>query len=73
MAAALEDEKVACFMADVLSAEPPLDDNPLLQAPNTILTPHVAWAPYQTRVRLRDIAVGNVRAFLEGKPRNAVI
>ena len=72
MAEALESGKVACFMADVLSTEPPAQDNPLLHAKNTILTPHVAWAPYQTRVRLRDIAVGNVRAFLEGKPRNVV-
>lgn len=72
MAAALESGKVSCFMADVLSTEPPEKDNPLLHAKNTIITPHVAWAPYQTRVRLRDIAVGNVRAFLEGKPRNVV-
>ena len=72
MAAALESGKVSCFMADVLSTEPPEKDNPLLHAKNTIITPHVAWAPYQTRVRLRDIAVGNVRAFIEGKPRNVV-
>lgn len=72
MAAALEAGKVACFMADVLSTEPPAKDNPLLHAPHTILTPHVAWAPYQTRVRLRDVAVGNVRAYLEGAPRNVV-
>ena len=72
MAAALENGKVACFMADVLSTEPPSDDNPLLHAPNTILTPHVAWAPHQTRVRLRDVAIGNVQAFLEGKTRNVV-
>ena len=72
MAAALESGKVACFMADVLSTEPPEESNPLLHAKNTILTPHVAWAPFETRVRLRDIAVGNVRAFLEGAPRNVV-
>lgn len=72
MAAALESGKVACFMADVLSTEPPEESNPLLHAKNTIFTPHVAWAPFETRVRLRDIAVGNVRAFLEGKPRNVV-
>ena len=72
MAAALESGKVACFMADVLSMEPPSESNPLLHAKNTILTPHVAWAPFETRVRLRDIAVGNVRAFLEGRPRNVV-
>lgn len=72
MAKALVDGRVACFMADVLSTEPPAEDNPLLHAPHTILTPHVAWAPYQTRVRLRDTAVGNVRAFLMGAPRNVV-
>ena len=59
-------------MADVLSTEPPSEENPLLHAENTILTPHVAWAPHETRIRLRDVAVGNVRAFLEGKPRNVV-
>lgn len=72
MAEALLCGKVACYMADVLSAEPPSPDNPLLSAPNTILTPHVAWAPRQTRARLEEIAVGNVRAFLEGAPRNVV-
>jgi len=72
MADALERGKVACYMADVLSTEPPAKDNPLLHAPNTILTPHVAWAPLQTRVRLRDIAVENVSAFLKGAPLNVV-
>ena len=72
MADALSSGKVACLMADVLSSEPPSADNPLLSAPNTIITPHVAWAPRQTRERLRDVAIGNVRAFLEGTPRNVV-
>lgn len=72
MAKALEDGKVACYMADVLSTEPPSADHPLLHAPNTILTPHVAWAPLETRERLRDVALGNVRAFMEGAPRNVV-
>ena len=72
MAAALESGHVACYMADVLSTEPPKADNPLLHAPNTILTPHVAWAPLQTRERLLDIAVGNVKAYLDGAPRNVV-
>ena len=72
MAEALESGKVACYMADVLETEPPAADNPLLGAPNTLLTPHVAWAPRQTRERLLDIAVGNVRAFLAGAPRNVV-
>ena len=72
MAGALVRGKVACYMADVLGTEPPAADNPLLGAPNTLLTPHVAWAPRQTRERLLDIAVGNVRAFLAGTPRNVV-
>ena len=71
-AKALESGKMACYMADVLSTEPPCEENPLLHAPNTILTPHVAWAPLETRARLRDIAVGNVRAFIEGAPRNVI-
>jgi len=72
MAQALERGRVACFMADVLSSEPPKAENPILSAPNTILTPHVAWAPRQTRERLRDIAIANVHAFMEGTPRNVV-
>ena len=72
MAAALNAGKVRCYMADVLSTEPPQADNPLLHAPGTIITPHVAWAPRQTRERLRDIALENVRAFMAGTPRNVV-
>ncbi|MBE5799181.1 MAG: D-2-hydroxyacid dehydrogenase [Clostridiales bacterium] len=72
MAQALESGKVSCYMADVLSTEPPAEGNPLLHAPHTIITPHVAWAPRQTKERLRDIAVANVRAFLDGAPQNAV-
>lgn len=72
MAAALAAGHVRCYMADVLSSEPPKADNPLLSAPNTIITPHVAWAPLQTRKRLLGVAVGNVKAYLEGEPRNVV-
>ena len=72
MAQALESGKVSCYMADVLSSEPPAQDNPLLHAPRTIITPHVAWAPKQTRARLRDIAAQNVQAFLQGAPRNVI-
>lgn len=72
MAQALESGKIGCYMADVLSVEPPTADHPLLHAPGTILTPHVAWAPLQTRERLRDIAVQNVRAFLAGRPQNVI-
>lgn len=72
MADALRTGRVACYMADVLDTEPPAADSPLLAAPNTILTPHVAWAARQTRERLARIAVSNVRAFLQGAPANAV-
>lgn len=72
MAAALCDGHVRCYMTDVLSSEPPKADNPLLAAPNTIITPHVAWAPLQTRKRLLNVAVGNVAAYLSGEPRNVV-
>ena len=72
MAAALESGSVACYMADILSVEPPPAENLLLNAPDTILTPHVAWAPHQARERLRDIAAANVRAYLSGTPRNVV-
>lgn len=72
MTGALRAGKVACYMTDVLDVEPPKDGNPLLTAPNTVITPHVAWAPYETRERLLDIAVGNVAAYLSGAPRNVV-
>jgi len=72
VAQALKSGKIACYMGDVLSTEPPSEGNPLLHAPNTILTPHVAWAPLETRARLRDIAVENVRAFMEGAPQNVI-
>ena len=72
MAAALESGRVACYMADVLGEEPPAHGNPLLGQKNAILTPHVAWAPLQTRQRLLDIVVGNVAAFVRGEPVNVV-
>ena len=57
---------------DVLSAEPPRPDNPLLQAPNCILTPHIAWATQEARTRLVQIATENVVAFIRGEPQNVV-
>lgn len=72
LAAALRSGKVAGAAVDVLSSEPPRPDNPLLSAPNCLVTPHIAWAPKESRQRLMDIAVDNVRAFLEGHPQNVV-
>ena len=58
--------------ADVLGEEPPAHGSPLLGMKNAILTPHVAWAPLQTRQRLLNIVVGNVAAFVKGAPTNVV-
>ncbi len=69
---ALDCGKLSYFGADVLSCEPPEKDNPLLSAKNTFLTPHIAWAAYETRLRLLEILNGNVKAFLEGNPTNVV-
>ena len=57
---------------DVLSAEPPSPDNPLLHAKNCIVTPHIAWATKEARMRLVDSAAANLRAFIDGRPINVV-
>jgi len=72
MAAALKSGKVAGYAADVVSVEPMKADNPLLTSPNTILTPHTAWAPKETRIRLIDMCAENIEAFLKGAPVNKV-
>ena len=72
MKEALVNGKVAHFAADVVSSEPIKPDNPLLKAPNTILTPHIAWAPLEARTRLMKATETNLRAFLNGAPQNVV-
>ncbi|MBT3274945.1 MAG: D-2-hydroxyacid dehydrogenase [Spirochaetales bacterium] len=72
MRKALENGKVGAFAADVVSTEPIKQDNPLINAPNTILTPHIAWAPKESRARLMDTAVENLRLFISGTPENVV-
>lgn len=72
LAAALNSGLLAGAGLDVLSVEPPPEDNPLLSAKNCFITPHLAWATRAARSRLMQTAVANVRAFLEGKPRNVV-
>lgn len=64
--------KVAGAAVDVVSAEPIKENNPLLKAKNCIITPHIAWAPIESRTRLMDIVVDNLKAYLEGKPKNVV-
>ena len=66
-------EKVAAAAAlDVVSTEPIRSDNPLLQAKNCILTPHISWAPIESRQRILDCTIRNVRQFLSGTPENNV-
>ena len=72
VADALKSGKLAGYGADVVSKEPIAADNPLLTAPNCYLTPHIAWAPKETRLRLHHIAAENLRAFLNGTPQNVV-
>jgi glycerate dehydrogenase len=72
LAAALGTGKIAGAGLDVLAQEPPAADNPLLTAPNCIITPHLAWATRAARARLLDVAVDNVRAFLAGREQNRV-
>lgn len=72
LAAALETGEIAGAAVDVLSTEPPADGNVLIGAPNCLVTPHVAWATREARERLLEITAENVRAFLEGRPRNLV-
>ena len=72
VADALNDNRLQAFCADVLTEEPPKADNPLLRCENAYITPHIAWASSEARVRLLDVAINNVRAFIEGKPQNVV-
>jgi glycerate dehydrogenase len=72
LAAALRSGKVAGAAVDVVSSEPIRIDNPLLSAPNCLITPHIAWAPKESRARLLGIAIGNLSAFLDGTPVNVV-
>lgn len=69
---ALRSGKIGAFGADVLSTEPPKCDNPLLSAPNSYITPHTAWATKEARERLMQIAEENLRAFINGSPKNVV-
>lgn len=72
LADALNACRIKAYCTDVLSQEPPQANNPLLHAKNCYLTPHVAWASIEARKRLVDIALKNVKAFIDGDPQCVV-
>ena len=72
VADALEGNRLRAYCADVLSEEPPQEDNALLRCERAYITPHIAWATQEARKRLMEVAISNVRAFVEGHPQNVV-
>ena len=72
VADALTEHRLKAYCADVLSEEPPRDDSPLLHQENAFITPHIAWATKEARMRLIETAVNNVKAFVDGHPQNTV-
>ena len=69
---ALESGKLRYAAVDVVSQEPMKADNPLLKTRKCIITPHIAWAPVESRQRLMDCVEENIRAYLNGAPQNVV-
>lgn len=72
VATALHKGIIAAYGADVITTEPPKEDNPLLSAPYCYLTPHIAWATKEARTRLLNTCIRNIKAFLDGEPINQV-
>ena len=72
VAKALHEGRLAAYGADVMTQEPPRQDNPLFREPNAFITPHIAWATLEARTRLNKQVAANVKAFIEGHPINVV-
>lgn len=72
VAEALHTGQLGAYCADVMCSEPPSFDNPLFREPNAFITPHVAWATVEARLRLMDIVENNIKEFLSGNPVNVV-
>lgn len=72
LADALNNDEIQAAGLDVLRVEPPSEDNPLLHAKNCYITPHIAWAAFETRARLMHILEENLKAFIDGNPQNVV-
>lgn len=74
LAAALKNGTIAAAGVDVFNCEPPLPaEEPLLAAPNTLLTPHIAFASHQAFEKRADIVAENIKCWLEGNPQNVII
>lgn len=69
---ALDSGLLGGYGADVVCVEPMLENNPLLGAPHCVITPHIAWTPVETRIRLIDAAAENLKAFINGEKKNVV-
>ncbi|MCI6460757.1 MAG: D-2-hydroxyacid dehydrogenase [Prevotella sp.] len=72
VAEALKSGYICGYGADVMSEEPPKEDNELLLQPNAFITPHIAWASMDSRIRLMNQTVNNIKAFMNGRPINVV-
>ena len=72
VADALRTGKIRAAAVDVVSCEPISRENPLLSAPNCIITPHIAWAPLEARKRILDITTQSIHGFLNGRKVNVV-
>ncbi len=72
LADALNEGRISGAGIDVLPVEPPPIDNPLFNAKNCLVTPHIAWATKESRLRLMDVVIGNIKSFLNGQSVNVI-